>query len=70
MTGSAGQKRVPKSYFAQNPFPLPPLNEQKRIVSKVDQLMALCNELEARLNQTQQDSSRLLDAVLYETLAA
>lgn len=28
------------------PFPLPPTNEQHRIVAKVDQLMELCNELE------------------------
>jgi type I restriction enzyme S subunit len=47
MTGSAGQKRVPKEYFADTPFPLPPLAEQKRIVAKVDELMKLCDELEA-----------------------
>lgn len=47
MTGSAGQKRVPKDYFALKPFPLPPLAEQKRIVAKVDELMALCDRLEA-----------------------
>jgi type I restriction enzyme S subunit len=45
MTGSAGQKRVPRDYFATSPFPLPPLAEQKRIVAKVDQLMALCDRL-------------------------
>ncbi len=47
MTGSAGQKRVPLSHFAGNPFPLPPQAEQKRIVAKVDQLMMLCDALEA-----------------------
>ena len=43
MTGSAGQKRVPREYFATSPFPLPPLAE--RIVAKVDELMALCDRL-------------------------
>lgn len=47
MTGTAGQKRVPTNYFANSPFPLPPLAEQHRIVAKVDELMALCDQLEA-----------------------
>lgn len=48
MTGSAGQKRVPHDYFANSPFPLPPFAEQERIVTKVDELMALCDRLEAQ----------------------
>lgn len=32
------------------PIPLPPLLEQKRIVEKIDQLMALCDKLEAERN--------------------
>ena len=48
MTGSAGQKRIPHDYFANSPFPLPPPAEQRRIVSKVDELMSLCDRLEAQ----------------------
>ncbi len=47
MTGTAGQKRVPTEYFAHSPLPLPPLAEQRRIVAKVDELMGLCDRLEA-----------------------
>lgn len=48
MTGTAGQKRLPTEYFATRPIPLPPIAEQKRIVAKVDQLMALCDKLEGQ----------------------
>nr|MBP6808949.1 restriction endonuclease subunit S [Chromatiaceae bacterium] len=48
--------------------PLPPLAEQHRIVAKVDELMAVCDQLEANLIATQTDSRRLLEAVLHEAL--
>ena len=48
---------------------IPPLAEQKRIVSKVDQLMQLCDELENRLNQSEKDSEMLMHAVLQEAFA-
>jgi len=48
MTGTAGQKRVPRAYVESSLLPLPPFPEQKRIVAKVDELMALCDELEAK----------------------
>lgn len=46
MTGTAGQKRLPTEYFATRAFPLPPIDEQTQIVAKVDELMALCDQLE------------------------
>jgi type I restriction enzyme, S subunit len=48
MTGSAGQKRMPRNYFESTPFPLPPLAEQSRIVTRVEELMRLCDALEAK----------------------
>lgn len=64
MTGSAGQKRVSKEYFACSPFPLPPLAEQKRIVAKLDQLMELCNALEQQIKNSVNKQTALLNAVL------
>jgi type I restriction enzyme S subunit len=47
-------------------IPLPPLAEQHRIVAKVDQLMGLCDQLEAQLTTSRTDSRRLLEAVLQQ----
>ncbi|MFG0713526.1 restriction endonuclease subunit S [Stenotrophomonas geniculata] len=57
MTGSAGQKRVPTPLFAELELPLPPISEQHRIVAKIDELMARCNELEEL--RTSQQGARL-----------
>ena len=64
MTGTAGQKRVPAEYFANSPFPLPPLDEQQRIVAKVDELMALCDRLEAARSEREATRDRLAAASL------
>jgi type I restriction enzyme S subunit len=48
--------------------PLPPLTEQHRIVAKVDELMALCDELEARLTITATTRRQLLEATIHEAL--
>lgn len=52
------------------PVPLPPLAEQQHILAKVEELMALCDQLEAQLTTTQTESRRLLEAVLHEALSA
>jgi type I restriction enzyme S subunit len=41
MTGSAGQKRVPKAFLENLEIPLPPLPEQKRIAEVLDKADAL-----------------------------
>ena len=46
------------------PVPVPPLAEQKRIVAKVNRLMSLCDELEAKLWQSEADSEKLMNAAI------
>jgi type I restriction enzyme, S subunit len=45
-------------------IPLPPLAEQHRIVAKVDELMALCDRLEARQQDAEAAHARLVQALL------
>ena len=47
-------------------FALPSFSEQKRIVEKVDQLMKLCDELETKVKENQNNSKLLIEAVLRE----
>ena len=47
---------------------LPPFAEQHRIVAKVDELMALCDQLEASLATGNDTRRYLLDALLHEAL--
>lgn len=64
MTGTAGQKRLPKDFVETNPFPLPPLAEQHRIVAKVDELMDLCDRLEAQQADAGNAHAQLVQALL------
>lgn len=41
MTGSAGQRRVPRQFLEQLAIPVPPLDEQRRIAAILDQADAL-----------------------------
>jgi type I restriction enzyme S subunit len=66
---SHSMKNVSRPIIYALPIPLPPLAEQNRIVARVDELMALCDQLEAQLTATGADSRRLLEAVLHEALA-
>ena len=50
-------------------FPLPPLAEQHRIVAKVDQLMALCDQVKNRLTQARQLNEQLASTLVEQAVA-
>lgn len=47
-------------------FPLPPVNEQQRIVDKVNLLMEYCSQLERNIIEAKQESEQFLKAILKE----
>jgi type I restriction enzyme S subunit len=51
MTGAVGQLRVPTEYLKKHPIPLPPLPEQRRIVAKLDELVARAARARADLDR-------------------
>jgi type I restriction enzyme, S subunit len=61
----AAQPNISKVKIINTPFPLPPLAEQKRIVAKVNELMAMCDALEAKLTKAREDADTLAAAVVH-----
>jgi type I restriction enzyme S subunit len=66
-TGGAAP-RVNMSVVRAYPIPIPPISEQHRIVIKVDELMALCDQLHANLTTADETRRRLLEALLAQAL--
>lgn len=64
MTGAVGQKRVPRIYLEKKAFPLPPINEQLRIVEKIDTLFARLDKGEESLRAVQKLLARYRQSVL------
>lgn len=58
------QPNISKAKIVNSVFPLPPLAEQHRIVAKVDELMALCDELEASQVRREKRRDHLVTAAL------
>ncbi len=63
-----GQANVNGTALKNMLIPFPSLAEQQCIVAKVDELMTLCDQLEASLTTGEQVRSRLLEAVLHHAL--
>ena len=67
MTGMAeSQVNISQPNIKQIPFPVPPLEEQKAIVEKVERLMEKCRALEQEISNSEQHAQMLMQAVLKE----
>ncbi|MBP9717731.1 restriction endonuclease subunit S [Candidatus Gracilibacteria bacterium] len=84
INGKFGQKQIEDSKGAKTTkqtelgvenlknlyIPLPPFFEQKAIVAKVESLTRKCDQIEAKMNQTEQNAELLLQAFLAEAFKA
>ena len=67
---SHGTCRIERTDYGDFLIPLPPLAEQHRIVARVDELIALCDRLEASLTICETTNRRLLESLLQDDLAS
>ena len=66
---SSSMKNVSREQIRKLIVALPPLAEQHRIVTKVDELMGLCDALKARIQDTQTTQVHLADAIVEQAVA-
>jgi type I restriction enzyme S subunit len=67
---TAGQKTINQRHISTMIIPLPPRAEQSRIAAKVNQLMSLCNELEAQQAKAAEKRNRLVASAVDKLLSA
>lgn len=59
-----GQPKINKREYKSCKIPFPPLAEQHRIVAKVDELMALCDQLEQQQTESNATHQQLVELLL------
>ncbi len=65
----SAQPNISLADVSSFPIPIPPIAEQHRIVAKVDELMALCDVLKARLSDAAETRRNLADAIVERAAA-
>lgn len=66
---ATAQKNINLEILESVLIPLPPLKEISRIVAKVDELMAICDQLKARLTQAKQLQQQLADVLVEQAVS-
>jgi type I restriction enzyme S subunit len=67
--GTAGQDNLSLEQCRDLVIPIPSVEEQHRIVAKVDELMALCDQLKSRITDASQLQQKLADVMVEQAVA-
>lgn len=62
---SSSMKNISRETMSLLPVPIPPSLEQHRIVAKINELMALCDSLEQKIDAAANKQAELLNALIY-----
>ena len=62
------QMNISQDKLKAAPIPLCPINEQLRIIAKVDELLALCDTMKTRIGTVQITQLHLADAITEQAL--
>lgn len=65
MSGAVGQRRVTTPYLSACKIPVPPTAEQHRIVAKIEEIFAVCDELEVALARSADRQAGLTASILH-----
>ncbi len=68
LIGTAGQDNISVTKSRSIVLPMPPLEEQHRIFARVEELMVVCDELKARLKESQTTQLHLTDAIVEQAV--
>ncbi|HGF7203110.1 TPA: restriction endonuclease subunit S [Vibrio cholerae] len=68
LIGTAGQDNISVTKSRSIVLPTPPLEEQSRIVRKVNDLLEICEQLKQRLRDSQQTQLQLTDAIVEQVV--
>ena len=69
-TGTAGQRRVPPEFLANLPIPLPPIDEQRRIVARLNEQMAAAERAQRAAERVVEAAAAIPAALLRDTFEA
>jgi type I restriction enzyme S subunit len=68
LIGTAGQDNISVTKSKHIPIPVPPAEEQHRIVAKVTELLALCDQLKARIAAARAKHAQLAEALVKQAV--